>query len=88
MCLRGAVWHNARHLTPGRALELGFKCTTRTWQDGPCHTPQKQVQAERKEDIVTTPKQIKLTKEGYERLEQALAQEQERLIEALSLIHI
>ncbi len=35
---------------------------------------------------MTTPKQIKLTKEGYERLEQALAQEQERLIEATRIV--
>lgn len=35
---------------------------------------------------MTTSKQIKLTKEGYERLERALAQEQERLVEATRIV--
>lgn len=34
----------------------------------------------------TAPKQVKLTKEGYERLQQALEQEQERLIEATRIV--
>ena len=34
----------------------------------------------------TSTKQVKLTKEGYERLEQALAHEQERLIEATRIV--